>query len=92
MSTQNNSNTSNIAEILKRLDGRIEVNGIKFSQLLLNEQYRETGVNDIFFIKKMHGVYFYTSRYAMEQRCRLQDVKMPIYVGIDGTLSLYEIE
>lgn len=83
--------TNDMATILTRLSGRIEIRGIKFNQMLLSEKYRETGVNDLVFVKKMYGVYFYTSRSEMEKMCHLQAQKLPVYVGIEGTLSIYEI-
>lgn len=85
-------NTSEIMSLIMKLSGHIEINSITFSQKLLNEKYRESGANDLVFINKMYGVYFYTSRSEMEKMCHLQIQKLPVYVGIDGTLSIYEIK
>lgn len=84
--------TNDMATILTRLSGRIEIKNIEFSQMLLSGEYRETGVNDLVFVKKMYGVYFYTSRSEMEKMCHLQAQKLPVYVGIEGTLSIFEIK
>lgn len=80
-----------IAEIAFRLDGKVRVSSIIYSQQMLSEEYRETGVNDIYFIGKKFGLWFYTSRAALEDLCCLQNPKFPTWVLCENSLSLYEI-
>lgn len=43
---------ADIAEIATKLDGKVEFSSIVYSQQLMDEKYRETGVNDLHFIGK----------------------------------------
>lgn len=80
-----------IAEIAQKLDGRVNFESIKYSQQIL-EGYKETGVNDLFYIGKKFGIYFYTSRAAVDNICFLKKQKMPTYVATESTCNIYEIE
>lgn len=82
---------TDIAEIAQRLDGHVDFKSIKHSQLIF-ENYKETGVNDLYFIGKKFGLYFYTSRAAVESICYLEKKKMPTYVATESTCNIYEIE
>lgn len=88
----NTTFAQDIATIANRLNGHVDFSNIKFDQMLMNEEYRETGVNDIVFVKKAYGVYFYTSRSAMENMVMLNAPKeMPVMVGCENSLNLYRI-
>lgn len=82
---------TDIAEIAQRLDEHVDFKSIKHSQLIF-ENYKETGVNDLYFIGKKFGLYFYTSRAAVESICYLEKKKMPTYVATESTCNIYEIE
>lgn len=81
---------TDIAEIAQKLDGKVNFESIKFSQVI--EDKKETGVNDLLFIGKKFGLYFYTSRAAVENICFLKKQKMPTYVATESTCNIYEIE
>lgn len=65
---------TDIAEIAQRLDGHVDFKSIRHSQLIF-EDCKETGVNDLYFIGKKFGLYFYTSRAAVENICFLKKSK-----------------
>lgn len=83
---------SDIAFIAARLEGRINFSGIVFDQCLMGEEYREKDVNDIHFVRKENGVYFYTSKWAIERATMMQQVEIPVLVGWGGSLNLYQIQ
>lgn len=62
---------TDIAEIAQKLDGKVNFESIKFSQVIFDDK-KETGVNDLLFIGKKFGIYFYTSRSAVENICFLK--------------------
>lgn len=64
METKKRTQAADIAEIATKLDGKVNFSSIVYSQQMLSEKYRETGVNDIYFIGKKFGLWFYTSRAA----------------------------
>ena len=87
----NTINVKDIATIANKLDGKINFSKIEFDQCLLSEEYREKSVNNIVFVKKQYGVYFYTKRTAMDDMIMLKNVEMPVLVGVDGSNNLYRI-
>lgn len=62
METKKRTQATDIAEIATKLDGKVKFSSIIYSQQMLSEKYRETGVNDMYFIGKKFGLWFYTSR------------------------------
>jgi hypothetical protein len=68
---------TDIAEIASKLDGKVKFSSIIYSQQMLSEKYRETGVNDMYFIGKKFGLWFYTSRAALDSLCYLQKKGVP---------------
>lgn len=61
------TNASIIAEIAQKLDGKVDFSMIRYDQNLISEEYKEQGwVNDIQYIGKRYGVYFYTSKMKLE--------------------------
>lgn len=64
METKKRTQATDIAEIATKLDGKVKFSSIIYSQQMLSEKYRETGVNDMYFIGKKFGLWFYTSRAA----------------------------
>lgn len=84
--------TQDIAIIANNLNGHVEFSNIMFDQVLLGEEYREESVNNVVFVKKAYGVYFYTTRTAMENMVMLNTPKeMPVMVGCENSLNLYKI-
>jgi hypothetical protein len=83
---------ADIAEIANKLDGKVEFSSIVYSQQLMNEKYRETGVNDLYFIGKKFGLWFYTSRADLDNLCYLNKTKFPTLVLCENSLSIYEIK
>ena len=79
-----------IAEIAQRLDGHVDFKSIRHCQLIF-EDCKETGVNDMYFIGKKFGLWFYTSWAALDSLCYLQNPKFPTWVLCENSLSLYEI-
>jgi hypothetical protein len=82
---------TDIAEIATKLDGKVKFSSIIYSQQML-EGYRDTGVNDMYFIGKKFGLWFYTSRAALDNLCYLQKSDFPTWVLCENSLSLYEIK
>lgn len=83
---------TDIAEIASKLDGKVKFSSIIYSQQMLSEKYRETGVNNMYFIGKKFGLWFYTSRAALDSLCYLQKSDFPTWVLCENSLSLYEIK
>lgn len=80
METKKRTQATDIAEIATKLDGKVKFSSIIYSQQMLSEKYRETGVNDMYFIGKKFGLWFYTSRAALDNLCYLQNPKFPTWV------------
>lgn len=88
----NTTFVQDIATIANALNGKVEFSSIEFDQCLLGEEYREKSVNDIVFVKKAYGVYFYTSRSAMDAMVMMNAPKeMPVLVGCADSNRLYRI-
>ena len=92
METKKRTQAADIAEIATKLDGKVNFSSIVYSQQMLSEKYRETGVNDIYFIGKKFGLWFYTSRAALDNLCYLNKQNFPTWVLCENSLSLYEIK
>lgn len=56
METKKRTQATDIAEIATKLDGKVKFSSIIYSQQMLSEKYRETGVNDMYFIGKKFGL------------------------------------
>lgn len=87
------TNASIIAEIAQKLDGKVDFSMIRYDQQLLSEEYREGCINDIQFIGKRYGLYFYTSRIKLEASVmENKEKELPTLVGVDGELALFLIK
>ena len=87
------TNASIIAEIAQKLDGKVDFSMIRYDQILLSEEYKEGCVNDIQYIGKRYGVYFYTSKMKLEASVMGNEKEeLPTLVGVDGTLRLFLIK
>lgn len=88
------TNVSIIAEIAQKLDGKVDFSMIRYDQNLISEEYKEKGwVNDIQYIGKRYGVYFYTSKMKLEASVMGNEKEeLPTLVGVDGTLRLFLIK
>lgn len=88
------TNASIIAEIAQMLDGKVDFSMIRYDQNLISEEYKEKGwVNDIQYIGKRYGVYFYTSKMKLEASVMGNEKEeLPTLVGVDGTLRLFLIK
>lgn len=92
METKKRTQAADIAEIATKLDGKVNFSSIVYSQQMLDEKYRETGVNDMYFIGKKFGLWFYTSRAALDSLCYLNKKDFPTWVLCENSLGLYEIK
>lgn len=87
------TNASIITEIAQKLDGKVHFSMIRYDQQLLSEEYREGYINDIQFIGKRYGLYFYTSRIKLEASVmENKEKELPTLVGVDGELALFLIK
>lgn len=88
------TNASIIAEIAQKLDGKVDFSMIRYDQQLLSEEYKEEGwVNDIQYIGKRYGLYFYTSKMKLEASVMGNEKEdLPTLVGVEGTLELFLIK
>lgn len=87
------TNASIIAEIAQKLDGKVDFSMIRYDQQLLSEEYREGYINDIQFVGKRYGLYFYTSRIKLEASVmENKEKELPTLVGVDGELALFLIK
>ena len=55
---------TDIAEIAALLDGKVDFKQISFNQVLTTEHGKS--INDLLFVSKQFGIWFYTSRFAFE--------------------------
>lgn len=91
--TVNNKRTfaKDIATISTALDGIVEFQSIEFSQILITEHGQS--INDLQYVNKIRGIYFYTSRSAMESVvCHLTNAKLPTYVVCADSKNVYELK
>lgn len=88
------TNASIIAEIAQKLDGKVDFSMIRYDQQLLSEEYKEKGwVNDIQYIGKRYGLYFYTSKMKLEASVMGNEKEeLTTLVGVDGELALFLIK
>lgn len=87
------SQVQEMSQIANLLAGKINLSSIKKSQqILMGEEYQVKSVNDLLFVKKMYGLYFYTSKYSLEMMCELKaGIELPILVCLENSTNLYEI-
>jgi hypothetical protein len=89
MKTLNQS--QDIVEIATKLSGKVEINSISKSQVLPCE--KGESVNDLLFIDKKFGLWFYTSRSEFNNICYLKQSKsFPTYVVCELSNSVYELK
>lgn len=86
-----NDYVKDIATIAAALEGKVTFSKIEFNQRLLAEDYREIGVNNLVYIKKGYGVYFYTLKSALEDVIMLRGEHIPVLVGCPDSFNIYEI-
>lgn len=55
---------TDIAEICTLLDGKVDFQTISFNQVLTTDHGKS--INDLLFVSKQYGIWFYTSRSAFE--------------------------
>lgn len=79
-----------IATIANLLDGKVDFNKIEWSQLLIGKCGENS--NDLICLKRMYGVYFYTSRTCLDRLCHLNNKDIPIYVVCEESKNVYRIE
>jgi hypothetical protein len=91
--TVNNKRTMarDIVTISIALDGVVNFESIAFSEILITEHGQS--INDLMFVQKIRGIYFYTSRSAMESIvCHLTNAKLPTYVVCADSKNVYELK
>lgn len=81
---------TDITEISALLDGKVEFQTISFNQVLTTDHGKS--INDLLFVSKQYGIWFYTSRSAFESDiCELRKKELPTYVVCEGSNNVYEI-
>lgn len=91
--TVNNKRTMarDIVTISIALEGVVNFESIAFSKILITEHGQS--INDLMFVQKIRGIYFYTSRSAMESIvCHLTNAKLPTYVVCAYSKNVYELK
>lgn len=92
--TVNNKRTfaKDIATISTALDGIVEFQSIEFSQILITEHGQS--INDLQYVNKIRGIYFYTSRSKVENIvCALwRNETLPTYVVCADSKNVYELK
>lgn len=81
---------ADIAEIASKLDGKVEFSQIKFDQILTTEKGKS--VNDLLFIDRKFGLWFYTSRSTFDNLCYLTKAEFPTLVVCEGSNVVYQIK
>lgn len=82
---------TDIAEIAALLDGKVDFQQISFNQVLTTEHGKS--INDLLFVFKQFGIWFYTSRSAFESDvCGMNKKPLPTYVVCEGSNNVYEIK
>lgn len=91
--TVNNKRTmaTDIQEICAALDGVVNFESITFSQILITGHGES--INDLQYVNKIRGIYFYTSHSALESIvCHLTKAKLPTYVVNPNSKNVYELK
>lgn len=82
---------TDIAEISKALDGRVNAQQIFYSQVLTTEHGKS--INDLLFVDIRFGLYFYTSRSAFEMDIvDMRKEPLPTYVVCLNSKNVYQIK
>lgn len=79
-------------EIASKLNGEVEFSAIIYKEKLLGEAYRGKSINDLRFVDKKFGLYFYTSSSALHHLCYMKNVDLPVYVLGEESMNIYEIK
>lgn len=79
-----------IALIASLLDGKVKFNKIIWSEILPCKQGES--MNDLRFLDKKFGVYFYTSRASLDKLCFLNNKNIPTYVVCEESQNVFKIE
>jgi hypothetical protein len=90
MATIVTNRTNDICEITSKLSGHIDIRSISTDQVLGCE--KGESVNGLMYIGTKFGLWFYTSRNAIDNLCYLKNEKLPTYVVCAGSASVYEIK
>lgn len=80
---------ADIAEISNKLDGKVEFSQIRVDQVLTTE--KGESINDLLFVAKKFGLWFYTSRADFDSLCYLTKGKFPTLVVCEGSNVVYQI-
>lgn len=90
METKKRTQAADIAEIATKLDGKVDFSQITFNQILIKE--KGESVNDLLFIDRKFGLWFYTSKSDIDGICYLTKGKFPTLVVCEGSNVVYEIK
>lgn len=80
---------TDLAEICALLDGKVDFQNIAFDQVLTTEHGKS--VNDLLFVAKKWGIWFYTSRSSFDNICEMNAKEMPTLVVCEGSKNVYKI-
>lgn len=86
----NDRKVKDIALIASLLDGKVNFKKIEWSQILPCKQGEN--MNDLRFLDKKFGVYFYTSRASLDKLCFLNNKDIPTYVVCEESKNVFKIE
>lgn len=87
----NSQIAKDIQIIASNLEGVVNFSSISWSQSLICK--KGESINDLLFIKKIRGIYFYTSRSSMELICFLKRKnEFPCYVVCENSNEVYELK
>lgn len=89
MTTKTNY-AKDIVTIASALEGKVEFNSITSSQILPC-QHGES-INDLLFIDKKFGLYFYTSKHDLDSLCYLRKGSFKTLVVCKDSKVVYEIK
>jgi len=84
--------TNDMLEVLTALNGKMNVSNIYFVQVLQGE--KGGSINDLMFVTKRYGLYFYTSRTFFEGAIFNENVRkeQPCYVCAPNSNNVYRLQ
>jgi len=90
MDTTKRTIANDIIDIATALAGVVNFESINYSQILTTEHGES--INDLLFVQKIKGIYFYTSKYAVHNAvCNLLKPELPTYVVCPGSKNVYKL-
>lgn len=83
--------TQAMAEIINKLDGKVQFEGIRFDQIMQCKPGES--VNNLLFVKRAYGVYFYTEKSTFEDSIMTLNTnalgKLKTLAVVDGSQDVF---